>query len=38
MKEAGWEIELPKFLLNPVIWIAAAGIIIFGIYKLIRGG
>jgi len=34
-KEAGWEMTIPKFLLNPLVWIIVV-ILVFGGYQLVR--
>lgn len=33
--QAGWEIKIPKFFLNPIVWILILGIVGFGGYKLL---
>lgn len=33
----GWEISLPKFLSNPLVWVLIVGVVALGGYKLLSG-
>ena len=35
-QEPGWEITIPKFLTNPLIWVLIIGIVAFGGYQLLN--